>query len=352
MTIKKRFNVIGIKRLLPLAAIIILVVLFGSCSKKSTAPFSFAFYNVENLFDTIDDPRIRDNSHLPDAKVPWNTDRYQTKLENLARVMSSIDSTAFPSLFGLCEVENADVLYDLINHPKLKAAKYRILHKDSPDKRGIDVAMLYQENVFTPIETRYIKPSFPIKPDSKTRDILYSKGVIFGSDTLHIFINHWVSRWGGREKTEPFRRHIGQILKQITDSILEIKPRANIIIAGDLNDNPDDKSIAEDLSAKLPEQKIEKTSLYNLSWNKFKQGEGTLHYRSWDMFDQVIVSGTLLNGKNGLVVESKDQIIIKYDWMLYKSEKGPARPNRTAGSKSYYGGYSDHLPVFIKMRKK
>jgi hypothetical protein len=334
--------------LLKASGLLVLSLLI-SCSNKPVKPFSFAFYNVENLFDTIDDPRTRDNSHLPDAKVPWNTERYMTKLDNLTRVMRAVDADTYPSLFGLCEVENADVVYDLNNHPELKSAGYSILHKDSPDERGIDVALLYQDDVFTPVTTRYIQPVFPVKPDSKTRDILYTKGVVFEKDTLHIFINHWVSRWGGREKTEPYRRYIGQMLKQITDSILYVRPEANIIIAGDLNDNPDDQSISSDLGAKLPEKKAKNSNLYNLSWNKFNQGEGTLYYRSWDMFDQIIVSGAMLSGRNGIKLESPDQEIIKYEWMLYQPENGSARPNRTAGSKSYYGGYSDHLPVFLRM---
>lgn len=331
---------------------LLIVVVLASCSKKTSVPFSFAFYNVENLFDTVDDPRIRDNSHLPDSKVPWNTERYQAKLDNLARVISSVDSTGFPTLFGLCEVENIQVIKDLINHPDLERANYQILHKDSPDNRGIDVALLYQPDFYTPVETNYVKLSFPIKPSTRTRDILYSKGLVDGGDTLHVFINHWMSRWGGQEETEPFRRHTGQLLKQKTDSIFTIRPKANIIIAGDLNDNPDDKSIAEDLQALLPGKKIENNSLYNLSWNKFTQGEGTLYYRSWDMFDQTIVSGSMLKGKNGILIETKDQIIVKYDWMLYQPNKGATRPSRTAGSKAYYGGYSDHLPVFIRMKTK
>jgi hypothetical protein len=331
---------------------VLLTAFIVSCSNKSARHFSFAFYNVENLFDTVDDPRIRDNSHLPDSKVPWTTARYMAKLDNLARVMTAVDSGSYPALFGLCEVENAAVVDALTNHPDLRPAGYQILHKDSPDGRGIDVALLYQEQVFTPVETTYIRPVFPIKPESTTRDILYTKGVIFESDTLHIFVNHWVSRWGGQEETEPYRRYIGQLLKRVTDSILRVRPKANIIIAGDLNDNPDDISISSDLGAMLPGEKFQKHSLYNLSWKKYNQGEGTLYYRSWDMFDQVIVSGSMLTGKNGVKLESQDQQIVKYDWMLYQPEKGPARPNRTAGSKSYYGGYSDHLPIFVRMTAK
>ncbi len=150
------------------------VILISSCSRK-TAQFSFAFYNVENLFDTIDDPHIRDNSHLPDSKIPWNSERYQHKLDNLTKVMTSVDSTGYPTLFGLCEVENIDVLIDLINQPDMKKAAYKILHKDSPDERGIDVALLYQDKFYTPIETQYIKLTFPDNPTNATnatRDIL------------------------------------------------------------------------------------------------------------------------------------------------------------------------------------
>ena len=329
-------------------SLFLIAIGLGSCSKKAVQPISFAFYNVENLFDTIDDPQIRDNSYLPDSKIPWNTERYLHKLDNLSRVMSSIDSGSYPTIFGLCEVENVHVLRDLVNHSDLADAQYSILHKDSPDERGIDVAMLYQAKYYTPVRTQYLKLSFPTDPDNKTRDILYSKGVAAGRDTLHIFINHWTSRWGGQEETEPFRKYTGKFLRQVTDSILKAQPHANIIIAGDLNDNPDNSSIAEDLGAKALSDVLEGGSLYNLSMNKYKQGEGTLYYKSWDMFDQIIVSGNMLNPKKGVFVETTDQVIIKHDWMLYQPKKGPARPSRTA-AREYYGGFSDHLPVFIRM---
>lgn len=333
----------------PVLLILVFAILAGSCARKPAKTISLAFYNVENLFDTIDDPCINDNSHLPDSKVSWNTERYQHKLDNLARVLSSVDTTGFPTLFGLCEVENVDVVYDLINHPDLSKASYSILHKDSPDERGIDVALLYQSNHYTPAGTQYIKLVFPWDPTNKTRDILYSKGVVGKKDTLHVFVNHWVSRWGGQEKTEPSRRFIGKQLKMITDSIFNQQPDANIIIAGDLNDNPTDLSIAEDLGAlRISKPIIEKT-LYNLSHNQYLNGDGTLYYRSWDMFDQIIVSSSLLEGDNKLKVQSEEQVIIKHDWMFYQTKKGLKRPNRTASGGKYFGGYSDHLPVFIRM---
>ncbi len=329
-------------------SVIILAISVNSCKQKPVQTFGFAFYNVENLFDTIDDPHVRDNEFLPDSKLGWDTKKYEHKLDNLAKVMSSIDTSGFPALFGVCEVENINVLRDLVNHKELKKAGYSIIHKDSPDERGIDVALLYQKEVYKPVETRFIRLTFPSDPNNGTRDILYSKGVVAGKDTLYLFINHWVSRWGGQEKTEPFRKFTGDLLKKITDSILAVRPKANILIAGDLNDNPDDVSVSRNLDAKPVKMPLEKKTLYNLGYNEYKAGEGSLYYRGWDMFDQIIVSTSLLNGKNKIKVNSPKQTVIKHNWMLYKPKNGPARPNRTA-AKYYYGGYSDHLPVYIGM---
>ena len=328
-----------------------LILILSSCAKKTTSTFSFAFYNVENLFDTIDDPNINDKNYLPDSKVAWNTERYNHKLDNLSIVMKSIDSTGFPALFGLCEVENIDVVEDLINHTNLKDAGYNIIHKNSPDNRGIDVALLYNPKVFNIVSTRYIIPDFPNNSDLKTRDILYSKGVINKKDTLHVFINHWVSRWGGQAETEPNRIQIAHIIKNITDSILNLQPLANILIAGDLNDNPTDTSVFNVLKAMGVSKKPANKSLYNLSLAQFKDGDGSLYYKSWDMFDQIIVSTSMLTGKNGLKVTSPNQLVFKKDWMLYQPKKGPARPSRTAAGR-YYGGYSDHLPILINITKQ
>ena len=330
---------------------LIIVVLLASCSeKKTTTSFTFAFYNVENLFDTIDDPNISDEKYLPDSKIAWNTERYNHKLDNLTKVISGIDTVNFPALFGLCEVENIDVLNDLVNHESLKKAGYNIIHKDSPDGRGIDVALLYNPKIFKPIKTNYVVPNFPDNPNLKTRDILYTKGVVNKNDTIHIFINHWVSRWGGQAKTEPNRIQIAKTIKNITDSILYLQPNANILIAGDLNDNPSDTSILNVLQAMEVPTNPQNSTLYNLSLTQFKNGEGSLYYKSWDMFDQIIISTAMLTGKNGLKVNSTNQSVYKQDWMLYQPKKGPARPSRTAAGK-YYGGFSDHLPVYVGIKE-
>lgn len=324
------------------------IFLLASCSKKTSKSFSVAFYNVENLFDTIDDVNINDESYLPDSKVAWTSERYNHKLDNLSKVMKSIDTIGYPALFGLCEVENIDVVIDLINHSNLRNAGYKIIHKNSPDERGIDVALLYKPDIYNPVYTRYIVPEFDLESEDKTRDILYSKGVINKNDTVHIFINHWVSRWGGQEKTEPFRIQIASTIKGITDSIFNQQPLANVIITGDLNDNPSDTSILKVLKAIQPSDKSIDKSLYNLSLKEFKNGIGSLYYRSWDMFDQFIVSTSMVTGKNGLKISTPDQIVFKRDWMLYQPKEGPARPSRTSAGR-YFGGYSDHLPIMIRI---
>jgi len=332
-----------------LAFIALLTYLVSSCKKAEVKPFSVAFYNVENLFDTIDNPQTRDNDHLPGSRIPWNTKRYENKLQHIAKVMSAINGSGFPTIFGLAEVENRQVVEDLIQTGKLKNAHYKILHKDSPDERGIDVALLYQPDIYKPVKTRFIRIQFPSEPENPTRDILYSKGLVYGVDTIHIFVNHWVSRYGGREKTDALRRFTGHMLRLMADSIFNVDPDANILIMGDLNDNPTDKSLTQDLGTLEPKRPFAKKRLYNLAIIPYKSGEGSLYYKGWDLFDQIIVSTALMRGYSGIKTDLYKEEIFKKDWMLYQPKKGPAVPSRTAG-RHYYGGFSDHLPVIVHMK--
>ncbi len=342
----------------PLLFLGIAILLGTGCVKQQPKSFSFAFYNIENLFDTIDNHNVADESYLPTSKVAWNTERFNHKLDNIARVMSSIEPDGFPALFGICEVENMGVVMELIKHPDLRGGNYRIIHKNSPDERGIDVALLYNPEVFAPTDVKFIHPELWEKDDSiikqvLTRDILYTKGIVMDRDTIHLFVNHWVSRWGGQERTEPHRIKIAEIIRSFADSILEVVPEANIIIAGDLNDNPTDISISENLMALMPDNNPDFTNLYNLSLRQYKEeGKGSLYYKSWDMFDQIIVSGALLSPVGRMEVSSVDQVVFKEEWMLYQPKKGPARPSRTSSGRNYYGGFSDHLPVMVKINIK
>lgn len=329
----------------------VFVIMFSgySCSRFSCSSakqdYVVAFYNVENLFDTINDPGTRDGGFTPEGKIPWNTERYHRKLSNISEVLSSIDNGNPPEIAGLCEVENRKVIEDLINSPNLMNYNYRIIHHESPDERGIDNAIIYQHDCFNPLFDTVYPVRFPFDTSDRTRDILYVKGMI-DHNTIHLFVNHWHSRGGGQKKSEPKRIETAKILKGIIDSLFQINTQSQILIMGDFNDNPDNRSLYEILKARKPDSLIEPESLYNLSYNRFLNNEGTCYWRSWDMFDQIIVSSSLLQNGNSLNVQEDDQFIFKPDWILYFPEKGSPKPNRTRG-RSYYGGYSDHLPVYV-----
>ena len=308
---------------------------------------TFAFYNVENLFDTINDPTINDEEFLPDGKNNWDTKKYKHKLAQMARVIAAMDTMSYPDMLGLAEVENKQVLEDLVKQPAIKAANYQIIHLSDDDPRGIEVAMLYRKEFFRPASVKAIQ----IVNDSITsplRHILYVKGTVATGDTLHLFVNHWASRYGGEEATKGRRWASGKTIRSIADSLFAINRNSNLIIAGDLNDNPTDPSLVSFMQAKNPYDGIGTGDLYNLSLKPYSNGEGTLYYKSWDLFDQVIVSSNLLKPNTGKLQVS-DLIIIKKPWMLFQPKEGDARPNRTLSGSRYFGGYSDHLPVMVRL---
>ncbi len=301
-----------------------------------------AFYNVENLFDTINDPSINDEEFLPGSELDWNTEKYQHSLAQKARVLAALDSLDFPHFIGLAEVENKSVLEDLVATDALTEAQYQIIHISDNDDRGIEVAALYRKSFFRVLDAKAYEPA-PEKPESM-RHVLYVKGLISGLDTLHIFVNHWTSRFGGKEETAPRRARYGDFLRQLSDSLLALNPNANIVIMGDLNDNPNDPSILTHLKAVDPSDLEDEHTLFNLSLPLYNAGEGTLYYRSWDFFDQVIVSRALLTPVKPSVRVLE---VVKHPWMLYQPKEGEARPNRMSSRGRFFGGFSDHLPVVL-----
>jgi predicted extracellular nuclease len=313
--------------------------------KGSESQFKIAFYNTENAFDTIDDPNKSDEDFLPTSKIAWTSDRYYRKLNHIARALISIDSVNLPAVAGLAEVENMAVLTDLITKTGLKKGNYQAILEEGSDPRGIDVALIYRKDVL-----KYIGHHvYPSAKSFKTRLILYVKLADAKKDTFHLLVNHWKSRTGGAAETEPQRIENASTLKHLADSLFVRNPKANIVIMGDLNDEPDNKSIAEVLDARKPVKKAAPTGLYNLMYERFLKGEGTLYYKDWDLFDQFIVSGNLLAKKpgKGAVILAPYAYIFKPEWLLYKNKTGEMVPNRTAGSKEYFGGFSDHLPVYL-----
>ena len=303
------------------------------------------FYNVENLFDTINDPLIRDDDFTPEGKKKWTTERYQKKLNDLAKVISSIDNESLPSLVGFAEIENKVVLEDLIKTDYLNSQNYQIVHEESPDVRGIDVGLIYNPDDFTYLSHQKIR--IPLDTEYKVRDILYVKGILYNKDTLHIFINHWKSRSGGQTETEPQRIQCAKTLRNSVDSILAINKEAKILIMGDLNDEPQDSSIFKTLKAN---NSYEQNSLYNVMLKLSKEGFGSHNYRGhWNMLDNIIVSNNLVDSKD-LDVSENTGHIFSPEWITYSNKSGNKSPNRTYGGSNYYGGYSDHYPVYVILK--
>ncbi len=310
------------------------------------------FYNVENLFDTENDSVKRDDEFLPRGAKFWSKRKYYDKLHKIASVIASVGAWQNPEIVGLCEVENRKVLDDLCNKTGLRNLNYSIIHKESPDKRGIDVALLYQRKSFTPLFYKAINVHFEKSPNSTTRDILYVKGVTKNKDSLHIFINHWPSRWGGQMASEHRRISAAKTLRTTVDSIVSNDEYAKIIIMGDLNDYPDNKSVIGVLKAGVKFDNIENNKLYNLS--AFIESAHNIgshkHKGEWGVLDQIIVSGALLNSNKGVNTHKEDAYIFNADFLQIDDEAFTGKKNfRTYLGYRYQGGYSDHLPVFLDL---
>jgi predicted extracellular nuclease len=317
---------------------------FGVTSGKNR-DFTLAFYNVENLYDTINDPLIDDDEFLPGTKKDWTSARYQDKLSKLAKVISGIGGS-MPDIVGLCEIENGGVLKDLTQQNVLKGGNYKIVHYDSPDQRGIDVALLYSANLMTLINSEAIKIEMP--PEERpTRDILYAQMQVKKHGLIHVFVNHWPSRSGGAEITENKRIAAAKLLHEKVNEILIINPNAHILIMGDFNDYPDDVSVRDALSAKTA---VEDGLLINLMADLAAEKRGSYNYRGdWGFLDQIIISRAFANGKGLELIKGTTGPFYTND-MIYTNDKGEHSPNRTYRGDTYYGGYSDHLPVYTKIK--
>jgi len=325
------------------------LLVFLSFSVNARNKFRVMFYNVENLFDTEDDKHKNDNEFLPEGRRNWTQRRYGNKLTNIAKVISAAgDGLEIPAIVGLCEVENDRVLTDLTRYSLLKKWNYRFVVTDSPDDRGIDVALLYQRNKFKYIDHRFYRLTFPYNPRKKTRDILYVTGLTSNRDTLDVFVCHFPSRRGGEEKSEPDRIYAASVLKKAVDSLYQIRCNANIIIMGDFNDEPSNRSIRETLGAMPAESNAIPQGLYNLFAHFEKvNNRGSYKFgRAWNMLDQIIVSGNLLDSANHLHVVPQSAAIFSRDYMLTDDRNnGGKRPKKTFHGNTHEDGYSDHLPI-------
>lgn len=341
---------------------ILLAVLFLTAFTLSArdGKYVVTFYNVENFFDIYDDPNVNDEEFTPEGPKEWTQVKYDKKMANISQVLFGIAAANkdYPAIIGLSEIENRRVIEDLVSTEKLAPARYQIVHYDSPEARGVDVALLYRPDVFTLEWSKAFQPVIPEIPDFKTRDILAVCGTIEG-ERICFFVNHWSSRWGGAQASEYLRVGCAQTLRRFADSLQTADPDIKIVIMGDMNDDPYNRSLSEVLGAKREISDVERGGYFNPFWNVLKAGYGTLGYQdSWNLFDNIVVNSNLLDGGSGqLKIEKCEDTgfygrIFKRSYMIQQKGKYKNYPLRSFSGNTFLGGYSDHLPVYIVISDK
>lgn len=326
-----------------------------SDEKRGREAIRVVFYNLENLYDPFNDSLTHDEEFTPQGSKHWSYGRYVKKIQLLAKTILATGGWEPPEIVGLCEVENRKVLQTLMYESPLSHFHYRIIHHDSPDPRGVDVAMLFREDKIRCLFDEAIPVTFPPDSVARTRDILYAKCMVLNEDTLHLFINHWPSRFGGYMQTVEKRNRAAVILRQKADSILRRNPFANILIMGDLNDDPHDESLAILIDCGEQEEGSAPVTLINLMAGYKGAGyTGTLkHGETWHVFDQFITSPSLLAGNNRLYILPDQPLIFRTPFLLTEDPgRFGEKLNRTYLGPRYLGGISDHLPIYLDVGLK
>ncbi len=313
---------------------------------KNKQVYTIAFYNLENLFDTTNDPKTLDDDFTPKGRKNWNSKRYKRKLNKLGNVIAQLGTERShfpPAIVGVVEVENQTVLTDLVATNYLKNHHYGIVHYDSPDERGIDVALLYKKELFEVLSSE----TFPLYLEGNngerdyTRDILVVNGKLNGEE-ISILINHWPSRRSGENSTEEKRIEAAKLATQITNNITTENESAKIIIMGDFNDNPSNTSVKKYLV---------NDTFYNPMERLINTGNGTLNYKkTWHLFDQIIFSKNFFNLEKNKHTFKYAEVFDKHFLKEWKG-KYKGNPFRTYIGKWYQGGFSDHFPVYVYLKK-
>ncbi|MBR3950498.1 MAG: endonuclease/exonuclease/phosphatase family protein [Bacteroidaceae bacterium] len=337
--------------------LLIVSILFSTLTfaqQNKVAVYSVAFYNLENLFDTINNPDTNDEEFLPDGNYRWGSLKYTNKLKNLAYAISKLATDKFcpngPALIGVSEIENRQVLEDLIKTDDLALRNYDIVHFDSPDRRGVDVGMIYDRDQFEVDTAISVRLHIECSPNTLTRDQLLVSGRMAG-ERIHVIVNHWPSRLGGEEQSRCRREAAAALSRHLADSVLAADPDSKVIIMGDLNDDPDNKSCASVLGAVMNPEEVADGGYFNTMWRLHEKGFGTLGYQGkWNLFDQIIVSANLVGNDRSTLKFFKSEIFNK-DFLKQSSGKYKGYPKRTHASGRYLNGYSDHFPVIIYLAK-
>jgi hypothetical protein len=314
------------------------------------------FYNLENFYDTIDDPNKNDEEFLPNGSHNYNTSIYYHKINNLATVLSQIGTQLNPegwAFMGVAEIENDTVLTDLLANRLLKDRKLKFVHYNSPDLRGVDVGLLYNPKYFTVLDS---KPLFVQLPGGSkdayfTRDVLWVKGKL-GGEVVHVYVNHWPSRLGGEVRSAPARAAAAMVSKHHMDSIAQADGEQKVFIMGDLNDDPISPSLTKVLGAKGSIADVKPGGLYNPWVELYKRGIGTLAYQdAWGLFDQILLSYKLVEKEQKGYFFYK-QYIFNPEYMVENIGRYKGYPMRTWDGSAYRGGYSDHFPTYVALIKK
>jgi hypothetical protein len=339
-----------------IAVIFIIALLSLITTQRKYQVCIVAFYNLENFYDTIDNPIVNDDDFTPNGIKHYTGAVFLDKVNKLATVISQIGtaiSADGPVLLGVAEIENDTVLTTLVQHPFLRNRRYRIIHFDSQDARGVDVALLYQPTYFVPEKASKLFVALPgnSKEAFYTRDILYVQGRLAG-ERIHLYVNHWPSRRGGEVRSAPAREAAAKVCRQHANTIFDTIPDARIILMGDLNDDPDCPSLTRVLGAKGKKAEVKPQGWFNPWLEPYQKGIGTLANRdSWGLFDQILLSQAWLDTtRPGLFYHHAT--IFARDFM--KEDHGPFKnyPMRTWDGNVYRGGYSDHFPTFVVLGRR
>lgn len=324
-----------------------------TAQEKNCDIYSLGFYNLENLFDTIHDAGKNDYEYLPRGVMKWGSTKYANKIKNMATVLRDMSAGIQPmglAAVGVSEIENRRVLNDLVSHEVLADRAWNFIHLEGPDTRGIDCALLYNPKLFKP-ETSCLVPYTKANSNkaTRTRGFLVVSGSMAG-ERIHIIVTHWPSRYS----KSPARERAGVLVRSVKDSLLSAEPDSKVVIMGDMNDNPDNKSMKTCLGAFREQNQVKQPSdLYNPWWNILRnKGMGTIKYRGkWNLFDQIIVNGNLLGNDNTTLKFYKSEIFSR-SYMLQQKGKYKDLPKRTHADGVWLNGYSDHFPVIIYLIKE
>lgn len=335
---------------------LMLIPFLARAQAKGPQTYGVAFYNLENLFDTINNNGKYDREFSPEGDRKWDSRKYWSKINRLSYAISQLTTKTTPegpAIIGVSEVENKSVLEDLVKGKDIRDWNLQIVHHDSPDRRGVDVSLLYNPKFFRVLEVtnHKLEIGFP------TRDQMCVVGLLgtreSGYSRIAVIVNHWPSRRGGSKESSPNREAAAALTRKISEDLMKRFPDIGIVVMGDLNDDPDNKSVAEVLGAVKKKEKTAQGGFFNPFWEKLDQGYGSYIYGGgWDLFDQIIINSNLVDGRCGL--EFKAAVVHNKQFLLQQEGQYKGYPLRTFGSGAWTDGYSDHLPteIFLVKTKK